>query len=86
MDKQTEIETLMEQTKGDRYEQINRKVEDSTDFSVTEYLTPKGEIGYQMYFYETRVDGEYRKSVGKGVEEKDRTFDWTKLDLPNGVN
>jgi hypothetical protein len=46
---------------------------------VSEYNAPAGR-GYEIRFFYKDDTGEYIKSVGYGVESKQRTIDWSKND------
>ena len=75
-----QIKTEIEASQSDyiksnpKYEQVLKTTDATTglDYSITEYKTSVGEIGYQTLFY----DGEGRiiESIGYGVESANRTF------------
>ena len=48
-------------------------------FWVHEYLTPKEERGYQVFFSYLIGEKEFIKSVGYGVEKDNRTYDWVEF-------
>ncbi|MCF7835790.1 MAG: hypothetical protein K9M15_01580 [Candidatus Marinimicrobia bacterium] len=63
---------------NDKYEQI-KEVKTTVDkqeitYKVHEYVTSKGEAGYQIIMKWTDDEGEHTKSVGYGVEADSRTF------------
>ena len=48
-------------------------------FWVHEYLTPKEERGYQVFFSYLIGEKEFIKSVGYGAEKDNRTYDWVEF-------
>ena len=80
--KVSKIEIFENPKKGGDFTQIKRLNKDNLDYEVHEYGNPKqGYWGYQVLFYEQKEDGEYVKSVGYGEESKNRTYDWTKVEV-----
>ena len=80
----TELEKFNEvKTNQDEFIKINRKYKYSKrqqnnglDYQVTEYLTPNGEVGFNVLFFKTENGKRYFKSIGFGPEGESRTFDW----------
>ncbi len=49
---------------------------------VIEYVAPKNNKGWQVVFRTSDGKTSYMKSVGFGVEEKNRTYDWVEMKTP----
>lgn len=47
-----------------------------TEIIIHEYVTPKGEAGYQIFY----INNGYTKAYGYGEEAGARTFDWDLID------
>ena len=62
-------------TNGKYYQAPNTK-DGTYDKLIHEYVTPKGEAGYQVFLKKTENNKIYEKSVGYGPEATDRTYDW----------
>src|SRR3990167_7235566 len=60
---------------GKYYQAPNTK-DGTYDKLIHEYVTPKGEAGYQVFLKKTENNKIYEKSVGYGPEATDRTYDW----------
>ena len=61
------------------YLQFMKDKDNNINFWVHEYLTPKNERGYQVFFSYIIGEKEFIKSVGYGVEASDRTNDWKEV-------
>ena len=83
-----DIETLSIEIEDDQnyyleiyntYLQFMKDKDNDINFWVHEYLTPKKERGYQVFFSYMIGEKEFIKSVGYGVEGEDRTSDWEEI-------
>lgn len=70
------IQTIQDDYKSSnpKYQHVLKTTDLDTglDYSVTEYETSKGEVGYQVIFYNNQ--GQIIESIGYGVEANNRTF------------
>lgn len=69
-----------EKKKSGKYKQILRtKDENNIDYSVTEYLCPNGDVGFDIIFYAT-IDGKkFIKRACFGNESINRQHDWQEV-------
>ena len=61
-----------------KYQHIKEFLAGDIKYRVDEYVTPKGEVGYQIYA--KKFNGS-EMSTGTGIEAKDRSFDWTVVNV-----
>lgn len=69
-----------EKAKDGKYKQILKTKDDNgVDYSVTEYVCPNGEVGFDIVFY-AELDGvEYQKTICYGQEAETRAHDWMEI-------
>ncbi len=62
-----------------KYCQVKEVADGNMKKSITEYLCPNGEVGYQIILKKTIEDKEYCMSKGYGQEASSRTFNWQEI-------
>ena len=62
--------------KNKKFKHIKKIKSGKYTYSVTEYVTPKNEKGYQIIITKTEGNKKYIKSIGYGVEKASRTYGW----------
>jgi len=69
-----------EKQNSGKYKHVKKtKDNNGVDYSVTEYVCPNGDIGFDI-IYTAVVDGEeYTKTVCFGAESLSRQHDWAKI-------
>ena len=62
-----------------KYCQVKEIKDGDVKKSITEYVCPNGEVGYQILLKKTIKGKEYMMSKGHGQEAKSRTFNWIEI-------
>ena len=75
-DMESRISDEQEAQKADKYVQVKPTVDGDVVKEVHEYVTPRGDIGYQAFAKCTVGGVDYFKSFGSGAEALDRGHDW----------
>ena len=69
-----------EKKNSGKYKYISKRLDhNDIEYSVTEYVTSNGEIGFDIIFYKKIDDKEYYKSVCYGSEANSRATDWSEI-------
>jgi len=69
-----------EKTKTNKYKHIKKTTDkNGTSYSVTEYVCPNGKLGFDIIFYKTIDEKDYRKTICYGEEATSRQYDWLEI-------
>ena len=63
-----------------KYKQYLKTKKTNFDYSVTEYLCPNDDAGYEIIFYKDLDNDKHIKRIGYGPESASRTHDWSKVE------
>lgn len=73
---------VQDQEKEDKgkYKHIKKQLDkNGIEYSITEYVCPDGNVGFDIIFYKTIDSKDYVKVIGYGKEAVARTADWREI-------
>ena len=72
------IQALQESDKqpNGKYKQRPLEIKDKVEYTVNEYETSKGEIGYTVLITKEENNKVYQKVIATGVDKKGLEYDW----------